>query len=431
MVYFHGGDLTGGSTGKYFGTLASHGSGVVIVDVSYRLAAGGFLSLAEMMHESADNQSSGAFGFLDMLESLRWVQVNIRNFEGDPGRVTIFGQSSGGTAVLSLMASPLATGLFSGGLSLSGSPNISMAVSVQRIQHAAITKAMGCGHAGNATATMACMRAGNLSSGGDLQQAVPQDGDHSSGTLASPSWAESNIFDLPHYTDGLRMPGLATAGLIGIAPGGIIPAFLSGVNNNVSLIVSNMAQECGANPKSKVHRLTPLECTKYFEAGFQFVSATAGVAAAKVYEAEIVNDCQLAFDSAAADIEMTCGSSAVAAAAAKNRAGGDAPVYYVYNAQTTAGCTGPAGPCFANHGSDFGMACTGKGPRADALRAAWIEFATTGSVADWATVGAARGGSTAVVLENNGTRSVPWWKSGTCGFWRAQNLGGPEFWWSD
>jgi hypothetical protein len=435
MVYFHGGDLTGGSAGTAFGKLASHSTGAVIVDVNYRLAAGGFLSLTQMMHESADKQSSGGFGFLDMLESLRWVQRNIKGFSGDPSRVTIFGQSSGGTAVLALLASPLSTGLFSGGMSLSGSPNISMSIDVQRQQHAAITRAMHC-EGPDAAAVMTCMRAGNLSSGGALQHAVPQDGDHANGTLSSPSWAESNIFDIPHHLDGLRMPGLATAGLIGIAPDGIVQSYHEGMSKNVSLIVSNMAQECGQLPGASVTKLKGAACVNFFEKAFSFVSPVTGAAAAKVYAAEIAQDCQLAFDSMAADIEMTCGSNAVALAAAEKRLASEtatsaAPVYHVFNAQTSAGCMGTAGKCYANHGSDLGMACTGKGPRADALRDAWIEFATTSRVAAWVPVDATPAQATAVVMEDNGTRSVGGWKASTCEFWRQHKLGGQQFWWSD
>ena len=101
---------------------------------------------------------------------------------------------------------------------------------------------------------------------------------------------------------------------------------------------------------------------------------------------------------------MTCGSGEVAVAAAEGTRSGS--IYHVFNAQTVAGCLGTAGHCYANHGSDLGMATRGKGPRADALRDAWLEFVTTGRVSAWATVNAQGGGPTTVVLQNNGTRSV-------------------------
>ena len=58
------------------------------------------------------------------MESLKWIQRNCASFGGDPSRVTVYGQSSGGTMVLALLASPLADGLFSSAISMSGSPRL-------------------------------------------------------------------------------------------------------------------------------------------------------------------------------------------------------------------------------------------------------------------------------------------------------------------
>ena len=408
MVYFHGGDLTAGAAGDAnFERLASHRGGAVIVDVNYRLAAAGFLSIAEMATESADG-ASGAFGLLDMLESLRWVQRNAASFGGDASRVTIFGQSSGGTAVLALYGSPLSAGLFSRAMSLSGSANISMAVGEQRRQHGAITRAMRCVRP-SAAETMACMRRGSLMSGGELQRAVPQ-GDSNTAPPSSPSWAMTNIFDIPRVAGGLREPGLACSGSIGLPEGGIIPAYRSGAGANVSLVISNMAQECGSC--AQVRNVTGADaCAAYLSRAFSFVSPAVGAGAARAYSREIEESCQLGFDCMLSDIELTCGFREVARAALHG-VGGGARIYSVYNDQRTADCVG--GRCYASHGADLAMACSGAGPRADALRDAWIEFASTGRVDSWQTAA----GDTMVVLENNGTRSVPGWKAEVCKFWR-------------
>jgi para-nitrobenzyl esterase len=85
--------------------------GVVIVTLSYRLGALGFLAYPELTKES-DRNASGNYGLLDQVAALKWVQRNIAAFGGDPNRVTIFGSSAGGYSVSFQMATPLSKGLF-------------------------------------------------------------------------------------------------------------------------------------------------------------------------------------------------------------------------------------------------------------------------------------------------------------------------------
>jgi len=85
----------------------------------------GYLALPEL--SKADPRGvSGNYGILDLQFALQWVQKNIKSFGGDPARVTLLGQSSGGTNIFSLLSSPASKNLFSAAISLSGSPNISM-----------------------------------------------------------------------------------------------------------------------------------------------------------------------------------------------------------------------------------------------------------------------------------------------------------------
>jgi para-nitrobenzyl esterase len=79
----------------------------------------GFLAHPELSAESPDHVS-GNYGLLDMIAGLKWIQKNISAFGGDPGKVTIFGESAGGIAVSMLCASPLAKGLFHGAIAQSG-----------------------------------------------------------------------------------------------------------------------------------------------------------------------------------------------------------------------------------------------------------------------------------------------------------------------
>ncbi len=97
----------------------------VIVIPNYRLNAFGYVALRELS-ETDPRGTSGNYGITDCIAALRWVQENIAVFGGDAARVTVFGQSSGGTNILTLFAAPSARGLFHRAISLSGSPNITM-----------------------------------------------------------------------------------------------------------------------------------------------------------------------------------------------------------------------------------------------------------------------------------------------------------------
>ncbi len=112
MVFIHGGGFTtgAGSIHALWGDqLAS--KGVIAVTVNHRLGPLGYLALPELSRESG--HGSGAYGSLDLVAALKWIKRNARAFGGDPGRITVFGQSGGSMSVSLLLASPLARGLVS------------------------------------------------------------------------------------------------------------------------------------------------------------------------------------------------------------------------------------------------------------------------------------------------------------------------------
>lgn len=120
MVWIHGGGFTAGTPPEalYHGeTLAK--KGVVVVSIAYRLGVFGFMAHPGLSAESS-RHVSGNYGLLDMIAGLQWVRKNIAAFGGDPGKVTIFGESAGGIAVSQLCASPLTRGLFTAAISESG-----------------------------------------------------------------------------------------------------------------------------------------------------------------------------------------------------------------------------------------------------------------------------------------------------------------------
>jgi len=124
LVWIYGGGFAGGRTSEpLFDGAALASKGVVYVSVAYRVGVIGFFAHPEL---SAENRrlhgvaASGNYGLLDMVASLKWIRQNIAAFGGDPGKVTIWGESAGAMAVSMLTVSPQARGLFHGAISDSG-----------------------------------------------------------------------------------------------------------------------------------------------------------------------------------------------------------------------------------------------------------------------------------------------------------------------
>ena len=109
IVYVHGGSNVTGYTADplYEGSTLARNAGVVVVTVNYRLGIFGFLDLAALKDDADPLGASGNFALLDILKSLEFVRDNIAAFGGDPGNVTLMGQSAGAVNVASLLTSPL------------------------------------------------------------------------------------------------------------------------------------------------------------------------------------------------------------------------------------------------------------------------------------------------------------------------------------
>jgi len=121
MVWLHGGGFVTGSSQElaaYDGERLSRRGYVVMISLNHRLGPLGFLDLSAY---GEAYESSAHIGMLDIVMALEWVRENISNFGGDPGNVTIFGQSGGGGKVGALMAMPAAEGLFHRAIVQSGS----------------------------------------------------------------------------------------------------------------------------------------------------------------------------------------------------------------------------------------------------------------------------------------------------------------------
>eukprot|EP01124_Arcella_intermedia_P028298 TRINITY_DN5721_c0_g1_i2.p1 TRINITY_DN5721_c0_g1~~TRINITY_DN5721_c0_g1_i2.p1 ORF type:complete len:474 (-),score=78.91 TRINITY_DN5721_c0_g1_i2:256-1677(-) len=143
LFWIHGGSLIFGSAYMYKAQNLAKELDVVVVSINYRLNAFGFLALREL-NWGDPRRVSGNYGIMDQQLALSWVRENIAAFGGDPHRVTLLGQSSGGTSIYALMSSPASRGLFHAAIAMSGSANITMGFPEVNKQNRAFLSASSC-----------------------------------------------------------------------------------------------------------------------------------------------------------------------------------------------------------------------------------------------------------------------------------------------
>ncbi|NED70239.1 carboxylesterase family protein, partial [Streptomyces sp. SID10244] len=114
MVWWHGGGYTTGAGSAYDAQRLADRGNVIVVTVNYRLGIMGYLNTPGL-------DGGGDFGFADQVESLRWVKANARALGGDPGNMTVFGESAGAMSACALLTSPAARGLVDRAILASGS----------------------------------------------------------------------------------------------------------------------------------------------------------------------------------------------------------------------------------------------------------------------------------------------------------------------
>jgi para-nitrobenzyl esterase len=156
MVWVHGGSLRTGESNDY-NPAALVRDGVVVVTINYRLGALGFLADAALA--SRPGGPSGNYGLMDQQAALRWVQRNIRGFGGDPGAVTLFGESAGGLSTLAQLASPGARGLFQRAIVESGTYELTQQpLAAAEAAGQAFAAKAGCASTLSAKDMAACLR---------------------------------------------------------------------------------------------------------------------------------------------------------------------------------------------------------------------------------------------------------------------------------
>jgi len=354
VVYFHGGDLIGGSAvreinGSESLALAAPHNGLLLLTVPYRLNLMGWLATADLAEEQGGH--SGNYGLQDAILALKWIQNNIASFGGDPKRVTLLGESSGGTMIFGLFASPAAAGLFAGGISLSGSPNMTENAVGKWAQDQVIVESNSeCSQPGTAAERLACLRQLDAAS---VAQATPSEWTTPDifGWLASPSGtlnppAAGGIgYTAAIYVDGLTIP---------------LPfdqALAAGINSQASLVISNMvAEPDGIQPiASALHSapndLWPRLLQRAFASWPNIESAVPTVM--NLYQEEIdIGGVQLAYDAFVSDYGLTCANLKVGATAVSSGLR-NAPTYLLYNAWPSSSHSEDGTGQWPYHGQDW------------------------------------------------------------------------------
>ncbi|XP_035484095.1 para-nitrobenzyl esterase [Scophthalmus maximus] len=227
VVWIHGGrllTLSGGEPGYSPTEKLAADTGVVYVSFNYRLNAFGFLAL-EMLREGSPTNTSGNYGLMDQIAALKWVQRNIHVFGGDPGKVTIFGQSS----VAALMTSPLAKGLFHAAADMSGMFVRNVTLKRAESDNLAFVRKTSC-------RDVSCLRRLSVR---QVLQAVPWQ--------EFPSWAADEMTDLP--TRGRFIGSVAVVdGFVLEAPPLEVWGAKKGGYSDVPFLVGTTEQEVDFSP---------------------------------------------------------------------------------------------------------------------------------------------------------------------------------------
>jgi para-nitrobenzyl esterase len=323
LFFIHGGGNIQGASSEavagmapiYNGLDPSETSQAIVVTINYRLGPLGFLALPELSKESTWG-ASGNYGLLDQIAALEWVQRNIAAFGGDPSKVMVFGESAGAVDTITLLASPLAKGLFSSALAQSGGTTSTP----QSDAETAMTARVNMSSCGNAADRLVCLR----------------------GKTANELLAE-----LPGSVNiGGAAVGNAAGGYGPIIDGHLLPKatsaiFAAGEHNHVPFTIGTNSEELAALLAIKV--TTAAEFQSVINLNFGAVAPDV-LAAYPVADYATPQDALVAVYS---DLRFTCPARIIASSIAKNQT---EPVYryfFSHRAKT------PNGDKPAQHGIEL------------------------------------------------------------------------------
>ena len=246
FVWIHGGYLMNAYAdmiGYYPDGEFAADMNIVTVSLSYRLNAFGYLTLKELWNNGT---SYGNYGLLDQILGLKWVKDNIRNFGGDPNLITISGQSSGGTSVYALAASPLANGLFQRGIPMSGSPSFPRNFSQASADNRVFIENTKCRNLTHHTTIKDCLY--NLTPK-EIVASIPVD--------TYPEWAMLDLLDFPTWKRIIGSVLVLDPISLPVAPKDV--STLKELNTDIDIMIGTTAQEAGLAPLRIFNKTSELE----------------------------------------------------------------------------------------------------------------------------------------------------------------------------
>ncbi|PZG38880.1 carboxylesterase/lipase family protein [Spongiactinospora gelatinilytica] len=227
MVWLHGGGYQhgAGSESMFLGDRLARLGDVVVVTVNHRLGIFGYLALETIL--GAEFEDAGIAGLLDLVLALEWVRDNIGGFGGDPGNVTVFGQSGGGDKARDLMSMPSASGLFHKVIiqsSPGSSPRTAEAahdLAARAVRHAGLSR--------DRASELTAWSTGRLL---DLQEAV-------SGDVMGGFTLDQDLFGAARASFGPCLDASGPPSALDAAAGGGVPVLLGHTSHDASLILCN------------------------------------------------------------------------------------------------------------------------------------------------------------------------------------------------
>jgi carboxylesterase type B len=341
LVWIHGGSLVEGSGGSNVhpfnpDRLVSQGN-FIVVSINYRLSVLGTLTLRELNNEDYRN-TSGNYAVGDVQTALRWISLNIKQFGGDPTRITLIGHSTGGTLILSLFASSQSRGLFHSAISLSGSPKIDQNFSTtELLMRENYLPVSPC----NQTSGKDLLNCLYTSDAWDLTEPLPNDSFNSKWLFGIPT-ASDFIVPLV-FVDGktVEMP------LIQALQQSLVDA---------PIIFANVREESDLAPEDLVMNYSFQQWKQFLLTRFSSFPNSESIVnhLESLYPYTNYTNIQQAYDQISADKGTICGNIYLASQAAKSF---QSPVYYSLWVQPPAAPSGacyinPLCPKFAFHGWD-------------------------------------------------------------------------------